>query len=366
MRALAVRSALRVLPLAVDAKIDNRVRARLIGTCFRAVLFSLCVLQYPLQRRFAAAAGAAAYASVWAAVSTDVRWLTMTDAKTQDGCAGGLLSQPPWLETGGDGGVVQAAPPPFIRQAWDRFAGSAFARDRPMEYFGKEICLRLAHQTDEWWDGGANAINADIAQWLAEPDRLPDALQNAVDDLPGVGPAAFRFEQRDGRIAAAPPDPHPINGGLAQDLMDAVRRKAEDLAERLADGNADPRILRSVQGLLDSLPEAVSALRPSLLQAQARSLPADTEAFGGELLPDALAMLIDLTETTRDLQACFPYLRELEAERMAQGLDPADADVRLKRIADFAPVVRNFLSTVLRFVVLNAVMQELSDTAREA
>lgn len=86
----------------------------------------------------------------------------------------------------------------------------------------------------------------------------------------------------------------------------------------------------SVDALRRSLPTQVAELHPGVLRLRAGSLHADATAYlsadsDGELAADALAGLIDLSETLRDLQGCFPALRKLDAEIMALNLKPGDA-----------------------------------------
>lgn len=256
-------------------------------------------------------------------------------------------------------------------------------------------------------DGGTADTSEDGEAKLAHD--VDDALQN----VEAQAPAAYRFRWQDNRLEAAPPADIASDPEGAQILLDETRRKAESLAERLERSNADKRVLTSVQGLLSVLPENVADLRPALLRSRARSVEADAQAYsspGDEehfLYPDALAALIDLSETARDLQGYFPSLRELEAEITALAIEPSEVEVvkarldeivdeaagrpevvgpsavealrtmealatepappavRQKRIADYALVVRNSLSSIARVALDNAFTREAKQLASD-
>ena len=158
---------------------------------------------------------------------------------------------------------------------------------------------------------------------------LKTDIEAAAQAPPVQAPAIYLFEAREGRIAAANPESRPSDEGMAGYLLAEVRRKAEALAARLAASNAPPRILRSTRDLLEVLPERVSDLRPGLLRSRVRSLEADAAAYTvaeGELFPDAVSMLVDTVETTRDLLGCYSEVRKVENETQAQGLLPEDVE----------------------------------------
>lgn len=243
--------------------------------------------------------------------------------------------------------------------------------------------------------------------------KLAHAVDEALHNVEAQAPAAYRFCWQDNRLEAAPPADIASDPEGAQILLDETRRKAGSLAERLERSNADKRVLTSVQGLISVLPENVADLRPALLRSRARSVEADAQAYsspGDEeqfLYPDALAALIDLSETARDLQGYFPSLRELEAEITALAIEPAAVEVvkarldeivdeaaghpevvgpsavealrtmealanepappavRQKRIADYALVVRNSVSSVARVALDNAFTREAKQLASD-
>lgn len=239
------------------------------------------------------------------------------------------------------------------------------------------------------------------------------AVDEALHNVEAQAPAAYRFRWQGNRLEAAPPVDIASDPEGAGILLDETRRKAESLAERLERSNADKRVLTSVQGLISILPSNVADLRPALLRSRVRSVEADAQAYsspGDEeqfLYLDALAALIDLSETARDLQGYFPSLRELEAEITALAIEPSEVEavkarldeivdeaaghpevvglsavdalrtmealanepappaVRQKRIADYALVVRNSISSVARVALDNAFTREAKQLASD-
>jgi uncharacterized membrane protein YtjA (UPF0391 family) len=256
-------------------------------------------------------------------------------------------------------------------------------------------------------DGGTADMSEDGEAKLAHD--VDETLQNAE----AQAPAAYRFRWQESRLEAAPPADIASDPEGAQILLDETRRKTVYLAERLERSNADKRVLVSVEGLLSVLPQNVDDLRPALLRSRARSVEADAQAYSSSgdeeqfLYPDALAALIDLSETARDLQGYFPSLRELEAEITALAIDPSEVEavkaqldeivdeaaghpevvgpsavealrtmealatepappaVRQKRIADYALVVRNSLSSIARVALDNAFSREAKQLASD-
>eukprot|EP00752_Nemacystus_decipiens_P000584 g584.t1 len=383
-----------------------------------------------------AAAGAAASANAaaesWWAVSLDAAWL---EANPE----GRLIDQPLWLDDVRGDDRYKANLPPWVRSAFDEFVGSDGAKRHgfapwiawyralipnragaaPHDHFGEALTLRIAGQPKEWWARPPEDVNADIAAWLEErpSDPEPDPefgedLETALANLPAQTPAAYRFRWRDDRITAEPPDPSPGDSAVAQDLLDEARRKAEALCARLERSNADPYARQSVRGLLDSLPGAAGEVRAGLLLSRARSVLAVADAYAGpdeerELFPGAIAQILDLSETVRDLQGCFPEIRDIEGERMALAIDPAEVDaigghldtivaqavaddavvdesakealetisdnadqdapreVKQRLVADRLLVVRNFLSPLFRFALASSFATEARGVTRE-
>lgn len=264
------------------------------------------------------------------------------------------------------------------------------------------------------------SVNDTIARWLEQTDievtaDLRANIRAAANAIPVQAPAAYRFEWRQEKIAAVPPDPHPDPGGVAQSLLDETRAMAERLAHRLEQTRSHHHVVRTVRGLIDVLPSSIGDLRPGLLWAQGRALAADAIAFGRdedtELFPDATTMIRALSGTASRLEACFPELREIEAELRMQNLTPVDpievkenlfgltrvatedpaasavvdesaldalktmvgiadefasSDMRSELVAEVMVVRRNFLSPVIQVLIADALMRELGSAAAQA
>lgn len=228
--------------------------------------------------------------------------------------------------------IWRGAPPDWAREAWREMAESqelldagfapwlrwyeaAAAFDAPsaQDYFGAELSSKIALQPNEWWDRGAEAVNADIAEWLA-PLKADEMRQS---------PAARRFGAVDGRIDLLPPAPQPSNPRMAETLLAEFRRKTAQLRGRLQGHNAvDPRAGQALDQLLDVLPQQAADLEPGLLLSRGRSvdtlLRGFTEGNEAELFPGAVAEIADVVESLEDLKACYPEIREIERERRAQ------------------------------------------------
>ena len=198
---------------------------------------------------------------------------------------------------------------------WLRWYEAAAAFDAPaaQDYFGPELSSKIALQPDAWWKRGAEAVNADIADWLA-PLKADDMRQS---------PAARRFGAVEGRIDLLPPAPQPSNPRMAEILLAEFRRKAAQLRGRLQGHNAaDPRAGQALDELLDVLPQQAADLETGLLLSRSRSVEALLSGFNdsneAELFPGAVAEIADVVESMEDLKACYPEIREIERERRAQ------------------------------------------------
>ncbi len=245
---------------------------------------------------------------------------------------------------------------------WIDWYQALLAGDGPSaDYFSPDLTLRIAQQPDKWWDRPAEAVNADIAAWLAEGrNKQNDALINKVDEMQQQliqRPAAASFGWTDGRLSADPPAPLPA-GSLAQDFLDETRQKAMELRERLAMTNVPQHVRKSLDGVIAILPEQVSDLRPGVLRSRARSLHATAAAYAGqfkdgELAVDAVAMVFDLSGGLRDLEGCFPELRDIEKEIAALNLKPKDVAAvqqhleAINGVVSESPVVADSAKTVM-------------------
>lgn len=314
-----------------------------------------------------AADSAASFADAsvaWRAISTDVHWLR---TRGEGQSPADLALSPLWP------GEV----PPLITSLWRTIAGGKQAADYApwinwyqslltgngprADYFGPDLTLHIAQQPAEWWNRPAALVNADIAAWLAEGLNKPNgAFIDKVEEVQThliQRPAAASFGWKDGYLSADPPAPLPT-GSLAQDFLDEARQKALDLRARLAMTNVPQHVRKSLDGVIAILPEQVSELRPGVLRSRARSLHAVAAAYAGqfkdgELAVDAVAMVFDLSGGLRDLEGCFPELRDIEKEIAALNLRPKDVAAvqqhleAINGVVSESPVVADSAKTVM-------------------
>lgn len=382
-QAVATRAALRVLPLvgggAAAMKLDAPLRIRLLFGASRCLLASSVATDgnatEDIRRAYAAAlanadaaktavkagidfaaaaaaaktafnadfaADAAAYAaaaaadpdSVWRAVDADCRKFDAGKSAEE------VMRLPIW----------HGAPPDWARAAWREVtesqelldagftpwlrwyeAAAAFDAPAAQDYFGPELSNKIALQPKEWWERGAEAVNADIAEWLA-PLKADEMRQS---------PAARRFGAVDGRIDLLPPAPQPSNPRMAETLLTEFRRKAAQLRQRLRNSNAvDPRAGQALDELLDVLPQQAADLEPGLLLSRGRSvdtlLRGFTEGNETELFPGAVAEIADVVESLEDLKACYPEIREIERERRVQQVQKIGVTVVVQGVRTLA------------------------------
>lgn len=157
------------------------------------------------------------------------------------------------------------------------------------------------------------------------PYPFADDESPATEDVE-QRPAAYRFGIRGGKLDVVPEPPEPEDRQFAVDTYEELIAKARELLDRLKRTNSPARVCNSVERLLSALGTNFDELRPGLLLSRARSIEADRTAFAtdearGELFADAFAMMEDMLQTLRDSLATFPYVRRIEAERLALDLD---------------------------------------------
>jgi hypothetical protein len=239
---------------------------------------------------------------------------------------------------------------------------------------------------------------------LSQPVAPPDPEENPAEDLDDSEiiieqrPGAFRFGIREGKIDSLPEELQVSDLEVAKDLCAELMAKATELQSRLLQTNSDPRAVRSVQRLLESLSGGFEQIRAGRLLSRTRSIESDRKAFDSpearkELFPDSISMLDDVLLTSQDLLAMFPVIRKMEAERLALAIqsnaevleevtwqtkiikaearaspvvtvranaaltendsaieDARTIDLRAGLVADQLLVVRNFLSAAVSFV----------------
>jgi hypothetical protein len=118
-------------------------------------------------------------AIIWAEVSADADLLN--DGTTADQLAQTSL----WLhgrptKLSGLWEVHKQAVPDFA--SWFAWYEAA-AAGKPFGYFGEELSRKIAMQSNDWWERGAEAVNADIKVWVTEqkPAQV-ESQQSAPED----------------------------------------------------------------------------------------------------------------------------------------------------------------------------------------
>jgi tetratricopeptide (TPR) repeat protein len=148
----------------------------------------------------------------------------------------------------------------------------------------------------------------------------------AVGSIFGLGtrqrPATYRFGIREGKIDMLPGPEDIIADDVAKDIYEELVAKAHALCERLVNTNLQQGIRSSIERLLTCLGSDIGEVRAGRLLSISRSINAhrdefNTERTRGELFPDTVIMMNDLSESLRDLLSVFPIVREIEAERLA-------------------------------------------------
>lgn len=312
-----------------------------------AAYFAAAVAAYPAILAYAVAAASsanlaapnnAARISIWAAAEGDCRQFD------DGGSVVGVMrlpiwhgtapdwARPAWRATTENSDLQNAGFAPWFKW-YEGIAGLDGGPTR--DIFGPELSLKIALQPDDWWKRGPEAVNADIARWLAEKEEKEPELAAEIAEIaenpPQQRPAAYRFAWRGGKLAPLPPDAAQDAADAAV-MLDELRRKAVEFAERLTGRNYEPRIARSVELLLAALPEELVAVNPGLLRSRGRSIENDAVFFAAsdELPEDVKSHLSDLAGSLRDLLVCYPQIREKELAARALDLIGADVDQVLR------------------------------------
>lgn len=153
--------------------------------------------------------------------------------------------------------------------------------------------------------------------------RDVDEAVVAVSDQLIQTPADFRFSAQDYQpIDAIPFSDMARDRHFAETTLKEAIEKAQEFRQRLEQANADPRVKRSVERLLLALPHQFEALNPALVRSKTRPLEASAASYiaagaEAELSPTAVADLLDLVGTLKDLQGCFPQIADVERNTVA-------------------------------------------------
>lgn len=120
-----------------------------------------------------------------------------------------------------------------------------------VDYFGPDLTLRIAQQSEEWWERSAEEVNADIGAWLVEKE-------NSVK-VPAPEPGLAGTIDADGRIGFARSGEATADelAGVAG-LLQVLTGAAEDLTTLLV-GNNSVAIAPSI------VPQYLACLRAEAL-----------------------------------------------------------------------------------------------------
>lgn len=261
----------------------------------------------------------------WLAISSDARALATSLSDTP---VAALLREPLWPQNDG---------PHWARDGWAALRNSNALRDAgfapwfdwyesllPLpgasrtDRFGPALTRRIALQPSEWWDRGAEAVNADITAWLAE--------QDAEKAVPPQVPAAYRFNHEDERIGLTPLNATATDLTATQAFLNDLRERADQAAQRLENArNAAPFLADEVSRLRDFLPTSAVDLNPHLLRGRLITIDATVMTLQSagpsrELADDPAIQVTALALAGRELLLCFPDLRTREREEIARAI----------------------------------------------
>ncbi len=119
----------------------------------------------------------------------------------------------------------------------------------------EQLTVKVANQSDDWWEQGAGLINADIKQWLDEvkPTELSvdDFLQKAKDT---VSPRPIINDKNQLDVTSDTEINDPIVEAGLELLPERARRQIKNLLKALERKNSTPPILiSSLEGYLEEL-----------------------------------------------------------------------------------------------------------------
>lgn len=313
-------------------------------------------------------------AADWGEVSKDLAFL-----RGRSGTEAGLrlIDMPIWAGEGDSGEharLLKADSGVFLDRGFKPWfdwysALGALEGGSSRDVFGPSLSRRIVLQVDEWWDRGAKVVNADIAMWLAEghAESAVDSEPEALDTPLPQSPAAKIFGGINGTDAARPHGDFVFDESAAALFLNELRDKAAALSGLFV--NSSPWMCEQIEKLAKSLPENVGDLKPYLLHARMtpiRAVMARLSAFEeeGMFSAETCARLCELADIGADLEALFPALRALEAEKRGLSLvEVRTADIRAESDADVAaaassaPVVDVIAGDALAEALVDAVIE---------
>ena len=129
--------------------------------------------------------------------------------------------------------------------------------------------------------------------------------------------AAFRFVSDKGPIDVVPFRSPVDEKAFAETTLLEARSKIAQLIETMMRSNSDGKALLSAQSIAALLDVEVSEVNAALLRSKTRTLEAIGIAYAAsgsemEIFAGAVAEILDATGTLKDLQTCYPALRNVE------------------------------------------------------
>ncbi|MEO0546656.1 MAG: hypothetical protein AAF035_06880 [Pseudomonadota bacterium] len=195
------------------------------------------------------------------------------------------------------------------------------------ELFSEDRAVELTKQPDSFWgdkdDSTPDEIIARVAKVLGWPFEDENTLAQ--------GPAAYTFEEQDGKIIAQPLVAKPSNERLASALHAELVAKLERLRERLEQTQASRHLLGNVDRLLSALGENLSEADEHRLFSIKDGLDSDALTYSKEgaleeHYPDVISMILEVQQSTSGFISCFPELSALQTEIITNKLKTIDLE----------------------------------------
>lgn len=194
----------------------------------------------------------------------------------------------------------------------------------------------IATLDEEFWKQGPTGVNFEISRLRYRTSEAarereaasPEEIDDAGDDLESIAnklhqdAAAYRFVSDKGPIDAVPFRSPVDEKAFAETTLLEARTKVAQLIETMMRSNSDRGAISSAQTIAEVLQADVSDVNAALLRSKTRTLEAIGIAYAAsgseaEIFAGAVAEILDATGTLKDLQACYPALRNIEKNAAA-------------------------------------------------
>jgi hypothetical protein len=199
------------------------------------------------------------------------------------------------------------------------------------DYFGPDLTLRIAQQSDEWWDQPAEKVNADIAAWLKERDS-----EKLIVPEPEAGITLGVAE--DGRIGVVPSGVStPTEQNTNEGILEVLNETVEELKVRLSGSNAFAVLLGDVNkyaACLHRQPLSIDQLylRGNNLEIARVHLNKTIAAGDMPDMPVGVAAGLDSVLSTHGLLIASTHQGQVLLERSHQ-YENKNADIAVQRLA---------------------------------